>query len=194
MADDLESTAILFDRVRRGEPDAIGRLLARYLPLLRRWAHGRLPAHARSLADTDDLVQVTLVRALDHLEGFELRREGAFLAYLRRILLNAMRDEIRRAMRRPRTESLAQDEHAGLPDPGPSPLERVLGRDALERYEAALSRLGEEQQEAIILRIEMGFTHGQIAEALGKSSANTARMVVSRALVRLAEAMEEPSR
>lgn len=183
-----ESTAALLQRVRAGDEAARNRLLERYLPVLRRWAHGRLPARARGFADTDDLVQVTMVRVLKQLEKFEPRHEGAFLAYLRRILINAMRNEIARAATRGRQEEPGE----GLADPGPSPLERALERDLLERYDAAFERLGEEQQEAVFMRIEMGLTYEEIAEALGKNSANTARMTVARALVRLAESMEEP--
>jgi RNA polymerase sigma-70 factor (ECF subfamily) len=40
------------------------------------------------------------------------------------------------------------------------------------------------------MRIEFGFTFPEIAEALGRPSANAARMTVSRALVRLAEVMD----
>ena len=185
--DELESTAVLLERLRGGDSAARERLVARYLPVLRRWAHGRLPPHARGLADTDDLVQVTLMRALDHLDGFEPRREGAFLAYLRRALLNVLRNEIRNASRRP--SGPAAD--ASLPDSKPSPLEEAIGKELLERYERALASLPEEQQEAIILRVEMGFSHEQIAEALGKRTANAARMVVSRALLRLSEEMDE---
>jgi len=186
-AENLESTAGLLQRVRGGDARARERLLARYLPALRRWAHGRLPARARELADTDDLVQVTLIRALDHLGDFEPQRPGSFLAWLRRILLNALRDEIRRTVRRPRREPLDD----ALPDPGPSVVERAIGSESLERYETALSGLSDDQQEAVILRIEMGLTHEQVAEAMGKPSANAARMVVVRALARLAEAMDE---
>ena len=75
---------------------------------------------------------------------------------------------------------------------GPSPLESVLGRDMLDRYEAAFALLGEEQQEAVLMRVELGMNYEQIAEAMGKNSANTARMIVARALARLAETMEEP--
>src|SRR5688572_11599302 len=96
-APDLETTAQLLAWVREGDPAACERLVTRYLPMLRRWAHGRLPGHARALADTDDLVQVTLIRALGRVREFESSREGAFLAYLRRILLNAIRGEIRRS-------------------------------------------------------------------------------------------------
>src|SRR5262245_31483701 len=88
----VESTAVLVDRIRHGDEAALERLFERYLPLLQRWAHGRLPARARGTADTDDLVQVTLMRALKRIEVFEVRREGAFLAYLRSILLNAVRE------------------------------------------------------------------------------------------------------
>lgn len=191
-APNLESTVLLLREVREGDPatrdKARERLLARYLPVLRRWAHGRLPMDSRSLADTDDLVQVTLIRVLKHMEGFEPRHEGAFLAYLRRALLNAMRDEIRRSGRRGVQEELAEE----IPDPGPSPLESALGRDAVERYEAAFAKLVPESQEAIFLRMEMGFTYEQIAEALDKPTANAARMTVTRALARLAQEMEEP--
>lgn len=183
-----ESTAALLQRIRGGDESARDRLLERYLPVLRRWAHGRLPARARGFADTDDLVQITLVRVLKQLERFEPRHEGAFLAYLRRILVNAMRNEIARAATRGQQEEVGE----AMADPGPSPLESVLGRDLLDRYEAAFDRLGEEQQEAVFMRVEMGLTYEQIAEATGKNSANSARMMVARAIARIAETMEEP--
>lgn len=178
-------TAELLDLVREGDRTARERLVARYLPLLRRWAHGRLPVHARGAVDTDDLVQVSLLRALDHVESFEARREGAFLAYLRRILINAVRDELRGAARRREWGELPES----LSDPTPSLVEQVVGRELVERYEAALAELSEEQQEAVILRVELGYTYREVAAAIGIPSANAARMRISRALVRLAEAM-----
>ncbi len=181
----LDSTVSLLARVRAGDGTARDRLLARYLPILRRWAHGRLPSHARQLADTDDLVQITLVRAFNHLGSFEPKREGAFLLYLRRILLNALRDEIRRSRR----AHASGEPDVDIPDPGRSTLEEVIGRETVERYEAALTELTEEQREAVILRIEFDFKHEQIAEAVGKPTANAARMLVTRALVRVAEIM-----
>ncbi len=187
-APDPESTAALLQRIRAGDEAARERLLQRYLPILRRWAHGRLPAKARGFADTDDLVQITLIRVLKQLERFDPRHEGAFLAYLRRILINAMRDEIARAATRGRQEEPGES----LVDRGASPLEHALERDLLERYDRAFERLGEEQQEAVFMRIEMGLSYDEIATAMDKNSANTARMIVARGLARLAENMEEP--
>lgn len=183
---DLESTAYLLQCVREGASGARDRLVTRFLPILRRWAHGRLPGHARGLVDTDDLVQVSLIRALDHVDEFEVRREGAFLAYLRRILLNSLRDEIRRAARRPSGEPM--DERLAARDP--SLLEQTIGRETLEAYEGALERLPEDQREAVMMRIEFGYTHQQIADAMGRTTANAARMLVARGLVRIAEDMD----
>jgi RNA polymerase sigma-70 factor (ECF subfamily) len=44
-----------------------------------------------------------------------------------------------------------------------------------------------------MLRVEMGFTYPEIAQAIGAPSANAARMTVVRALARLAEAMNARS-
>lgn len=188
-ADDLDSTATLLDRVRAGERGADDRLVRRYLPALQRWARGRLPRPARDLVDTDDLVQVTFLRALDKVKGFELRGEGAFLAYLRRILQNLIRDQIRRSGRKPQMETLSD----AVTDVGLSPLEQAIGEEMLEAYDRALSRLPAPQQEAILLRIELGFTYAEISRALGSPSPNAARMVVARGLARLAEVMDEGS-
>ena len=130
---DLESTASLLGHIRDGSLPARDRLMRRYLDPLRRWARGRLPVGLRDLTDTDDLVQVTLLRALDHVDGFEYRKDGAFLAYLRTILQNRIRDEVRRAGRRPGQTEIPEE----LPAAGPSPLEQALGREALQRYERA---------------------------------------------------------
>ncbi len=185
----LETTAQLLADIRAGHPAARDRLVRRYLPVLTRWARGRLPATARSLSETDDLVQTTLVRALNHAETFEAQREGAFLAYLRQICMNVIRDEIRRASVRPisRQEDVKDDVVAAAP----SPLEDAIGTEALARYESALQQLSDEQREAVILWVEMGYTYEQIAEALGRPSVNAARMFVSRTLARLAEVMHE---
>ena len=186
----LESTASLLAKVRTGDEPARERLVERYLRALQRWARGRLPRFARDLTDTDDLVQITFLRALDHVDRFEHRKPGSFLAYLRQILLNEIRSQIRRAAGRPGVEGLPDGQAA----PDPSPLEQAIGKEALDTYEAALAELPQEQQEAVILRVELGFTNPEVAQALGSPSANAARMKVARALVRLAEVMNERSR
>lgn len=184
----LDTTAVLLDRIRAGDGTAREQLFRRVLPALHRWAHRRLPPGARDLADTADLVQVTVGRALARLEHFEHRGEGAFLGYLRQILLNVIRDEYRRAARGPRREALDET----MAGPARSLLDRTIDRDALERYERALAALGEEARKAVLLRVEFGYSHQRIAEAIGKPSADAARMTVARAMVELARRMGGP--
>jgi len=189
-ADGQETSLGLLERARAGDPDALETLIARYLPRLQRWAHGRLPAWARDLAETQDLVQETLFQAFKRIDRFEVRGEGALQAYLRQALLNRIRSEIRRVGRRPpATELDSQAE-----DLAPSPLERAIGGEAVDRYEEALARLRQEEREAIVGRIELGLTHEELAEALDKPTANAARMAVERALIRLAKEMRQISR
>jgi RNA polymerase sigma factor (sigma-70 family) len=184
----LSSTADLLRRARMGDEEALNDLCRRHLASLRRWARGRLPAWTRDLRDTEDLVQETLTQTLRHLDDFEPRHEGALQAYLRQALLNRVRDEIRRVARHPAAGAI--DEQNGFTDPAASPLEQVIGREAMERYEAALLRLRPEEREVIIARVEMQQSYQQIAAAHGKSSADAARMAVARALLRLAEEMD----
>jgi RNA polymerase sigma-70 factor (ECF subfamily) len=181
----LDTTFDLVERAKAGDDDALNRLFARYLPSLRRWASGRLPRWSRDLMDTDDLVQETVVRAVKRIDRFESRHEGALQAYLRQAIVNRIRDEVRRARRAPAPAPLDDNEKAT----DASPLEAAIGEEALERYEAALARLRPEEREAVIARVEMDGSYQDVAVALGKPSADAARMAVSRALVRLAREM-----
>jgi RNA polymerase sigma factor (sigma-70 family) len=189
-ADDLDSTFELISRARTGDQDAIERLFARHLKPLQRWASGRLPKWARDLADTDDLVQETLLQTFKRIEHFEPRRVGALQAYLRQAVLNRLRDELRRQARRPDATDLD-----GLEDvTARSPLEEAIGRQGVEDYEEALGRLRPEEREAIIARVEIGYTYAELAEALGKPTAEAARKTARRALLRLAEEMNRAGR
>ena len=182
---DPESSIALLLRAKQGEADAIEQLWARYLPRIRRWAHGRLPASARGMLDTDDLAQDILVRAIQRVDTFQPRHEGAFQGYLRQMLKNRVLDEVRRVARRPAGSPL-EDEYS---TPEPSPLQVAIGREALERYETALAKLSPLDQQLIFARVELDFSAAEIAAAFDKPSAAAAQMAVSRALMRLAGIM-----
>lgn len=182
---DPESSFELLERVKAGDADALDRLLRRYLPPLRRWASGRLPRWARDLSDTQDLIQDTIMQALKHLKGFRPQHDGALQAYLRQAVMNRIRDELRRAHRRPAPVELQEN----MPGADVSPLEEAIGQEALDCYEEALATLTEGERAAIIARIELGHSYEEVAAALGKPSPDAARVAVHRALVRLAARM-----
>jgi RNA polymerase sigma-70 factor (ECF subfamily) len=185
-----ESTLSLLERARAGDQGALNDLFARFGPPLRRWAGGRLPRWARDLSDTPDLVQETLLSTFKKIDGFEHRGEGALQAYLRQAVMNRIRDELRKAHTRPESVELGPE----TPDDGPSPLEAAIGAEAVEQYEAALTRLRQEDRELIIARVELGLAYSEIAALVNKPSANATRMAVARALVQLAEEMGERGR
>jgi RNA polymerase sigma-70 factor (ECF subfamily) len=187
---DLLSTDELIARARVGDRSALDRLFARHHQPLRRWAQGRLPRWARDLADTDDVVQDTLIKVFRRITAFDPVRQGALQAYLRRAVLNRIRSELRRKNRQPGFGTLGDV----TAENDQSPLELAIGRQALERYESALAMLRPEEREAVVGRIEMGYSYPELAAALGKPSADAARKAAERALLRLVEHMSRASR
>jgi RNA polymerase sigma factor (sigma-70 family) len=111
---------------------------------------------------------------------------GALQAYLRQAVLNRLRDEVRRKGRQPEIGDLEGVELESVQ----SPLEQAIGREAVDRYERALERLKPEEREAIIARVEMGYSYEELAQVLGKPTADAARKAAQRALVHLAEEMK----
>ncbi len=183
---DPESTFHLIERARAGDQQALERLFARHLKPLQRWARGRLPKWARDLADTDDLVQDTLVQTFKRIEHFEPRHVGALQAYLRQAVLNRIRNELRRkdGSRMPRILMASTSRVSNHPS------NRRSVRRLLSATKRALQRLKAEEREAIIARVEMGYSFEELAEALGKPTPDAARKTAHRALVRLAEEMK----
>ena len=183
----LTSTIDLLRRARAGDPDALNDLFRRHLPALRRWARGRLPRWTRDLRDTEDLVQETIAQTLKRIDQFEPRHEAAFTVYVRAALANRLKNELRRAVRHPAAQGM--EAAAQYASPRPSPLEEAITRQALDRYEAALASLDDEDREAIVGRLELHYSYQELADAWGKPSAESARKAVERAVRRLAEAM-----
>ena len=182
----LGTISVLFERARSGDSRARELLARRCIEALRRFASGRVPRGVRGRFDTDDLVQTAVMRAFERLSSFRRQGHGSFLANLRTIVLNQIRDEARRLS----TRSPHQELGEALADAGASPLEAAIGKSFIDAYECALGRLGRQPRTAVILRLEMGYSYEEIAEAVGSASPNAARMMVARALVRLARDME----
>jgi RNA polymerase sigma factor (sigma-70 family) len=176
-----EPTIELVISARSGNRVALEALLERCLPQLRRWAHGRLPAHARGTLDTNDLVQEAALHVLARLDKFEPRHVGAMQAYLRMSVINRIRDEIRRVGRRPTAVELPDEP----PSDATSPLEATIREEAYERYRDALTRLRTRDREMVVARVEVQWTIQEIAERFGMPSVDAARVAVSRSLKRL---------
>jgi RNA polymerase sigma factor (sigma-70 family) len=182
-ADQLaDSTVHVLERAQHGDELAVKILIERALPPVRRWARGRLPHYARSGADTEDVVQDAFLRTLRGIKRFQYRTVGGLQAYLRRAVINRIRDLIRGSKRRG-TEVGVDSEP---PDWMPSPLEAAIMRERLDGFLEALRKLRPADRQVIVWRIELGYSVAEIATKLGKSQA-AAGMTVSRAMTRLAK-------
>jgi RNA polymerase sigma factor (sigma-70 family) len=184
-----EQTYELIERAKHGDHVALDQLLVRVLPRLERWAHGRLPYGARGMLETKDIVQDVVIKSLQHIDTFENRGPGAFLAYLRRGVVNRLEDERRRLTHRPAQDALPDD----LADGKLTPLEQLIGEEGMTRYEAALRRLNDAEQAAIIGRFEWGYSYAELAVVLDKPTPNAARSAVVRAVERLTNGLSAPA-
>jgi RNA polymerase sigma factor (sigma-70 family) len=127
--------------------------------------------------DTADLVQLTWLRVLDKLDGITLSVPGDFFSYLRTVLLNALREALRRHGRSP-VDARVDAEDLALP------AEHVAPEDWLA-YEQALESLPPEQRVLVLMRFEFGMSFAEIAAEYGETP-DAMRMRVNRAIARIA--------
>jgi RNA polymerase sigma factor (sigma-70 family) len=176
------------DRAIAGDGMAVEKLCDRLRPRLTAWAKGRLPAYARGLGDTEDLVQEALVGSIRRLPVFDNTERNGFLQYLKRAVMNRIRNEIRSARRRGVRASLDE----AIADRAPLPIEQYLRREDERRYRRALAKLSPGDRELVIARVELQMTAQEIAMHTGRSTAAAARMATRRAILKLATLLHEP--
>ena len=169
-----------------GDGRALNELFRRELPPLRRWARTRVPRTLWRRADVDDLVQLTFLRALRRYCDFEMRTSAEFQHYLRRILLNLTRDEIRSARRTPESVELGDI----AVDLRPTSLDVLLGREATRRFRMAVRTLPVRSRTALLARLERGLSYDEIANLIGAPGPAASRAIVSRSVQRVARAMK----
>jgi RNA polymerase sigma factor (sigma-70 family) len=174
----MESAAAPDDRSKRLMTET---LIQKCLPALNRWAHGRLPAAARGRLDTRDLVQEAVLHLIARSQSFEPTTAEAALAYLRKTVLNLVRDEARRLARRPATSELTEDAAEVVE----SPLDALIQRETFVHYRRALHHLKPRDRRLIVASLEYDWSVQEIAARLSITSVAAARVALARALQRL---------
>lgn len=181
----------LLERARRGDREALEGLFERLSGPLRDWARGRLPHWARHTADTADIVQEALLNTFRRLDRFEPRRHMALRAYIQTAIRNRIRDEIRRAKSHGITSALESLEELAFAG---SLFEAAIETERQTLVRRALERLGVDDHELIVGRLELGYSYEQLAAATRRPSAQAARMAIRRALLRLGREITAMSR
>ena len=174
---DLE---VLVDRAVNGDGVALERVLGRIHPVIVRYCRSRMSAGHRSSASADDVAQEVCMAVLTALPSF--RHEGKpFLAFVYGICAHKVADAHRVAARS-RTHSVAEVPDA--PSTARGPEQHVVANSTARVVEEMLGTLPETQQEILRLRVVVGLSAEETAEALGMS-AGAVRVSQHRALAKL---------
>lgn len=184
----------LIRQASSGDREAADVLARRYEGPLREWIHRRLGPELRAQADTEDLLQSTIVAALDDLPGLSFRGEDAFVAWLaavaeRRILMKARHHRARkRDVRRQRPMEAA----AGVPGDFTSPTQGAVRRELAEGIERALKELPPRERRVVELHSFQGRGFDEVAQELGLSGKSAAYRIFERALKNLGRLLDAP--
>ena len=189
-------------RASRGDPVAVEDLLALHLPALRAFVRLRCGPMIRAKESSSDLVQSVCRELLGGLDGFEYAGEAAFKSWLftaaarkiadRAAFWQAGKREAAREAAVPNFGASASGD-AALIDiyrTAATPSQVVMGREALERIEAAFDVLPDDYREAVVLSRVLGMSRAEVAAAMGRSE-TAVRHLLFRGLAQLSGELEK---
>ncbi|MCU1685048.1 MAG: polymerase subunit sigma [Amycolatopsis sp.] len=161
-------------------PAAIDALIAMIRPVVARYCRARMGGRDLSYLSADDVAQEVCLAVLKALPGYQ-DRGGSFLYLVHAIAANKVADAYR-AVSRDRSDPVPELPERPLVDNEPE--RHALHVDLGDRLNKLLSQLPKTQQEILALRIAVGLSANETAEALGISPGNV-RVTQHRALTRL---------
>ncbi len=183
----------LIAQASAGDSAARDALLRRHMPALVAYARMSMGEVLRHREGTMDIVQSALRDAIGALDDYEPRGGHSFRNWLFTYAMNTIRNKARhhQAERRSPSRERELETLSIVYSAVCSPTRQVSAKEQVARMEAAFDRLPDEYREVILLSRIEGASHREVGERLGKSE-GAARMLVSRALARLANLIEEP--
>lgn len=178
MTDEADSR--LIERARAGDDAAVTAIFARYEVPLFQFLVGILRDHHQA----EDVLQETMVRSLEHLDGVDAN-------HLRGWLFTVAYHQAMLVKRRNKVQFCDMEEDkVPVSDRGPGPLNQAEHNDDARRLRELLERLPPGQREVIRQRVYEGKRFREIAAALG-CPLNTALARMHDGLKRLRSLWEE---
>jgi RNA polymerase sigma-70 factor (subfamily 1) len=200
---EMLTTQVLIDRVQQGDRSALDDLCTRYQQRVLRAVRIRLGAKLRCQLQSSDVVQDVMIKAIEGIDRFEFRTDGAFMKHLNCLVEHRIRDLIDhwQAQRRdPGREIPLGGRSSSNGDPlkdieapsGPGPSTLLVLAEDLERMERAMDGLSEEHRELVVAVELEGRSYGELADEgrFGKTP-DAIRMKLNRAKARLAQLYHE---
>ncbi|MGH3794193.1 MAG: sigma-70 family RNA polymerase sigma factor [Pseudonocardiaceae bacterium] len=170
-------TTDLVEAAVRGEPDAVDGVLRWVRPFVVRYCRARVGRQQRTYASADDVAQEVCLAVLTALPGY--RDQGRpFLAFVYGIAAHKVADAHRSAARN-RSEPVPDIPDAPVLEAGPE--QRTLEGELAGRMKKLLGALPDKQREILILRVVVGLSAKETADAVG-STPGAVRVAQHRAL------------
>ena len=169
-----------------GDHEAVGRLLAIIRPVVVRYCRARLGRTDRASASADDVAQEVCLAVLTALPSYRVQGRP-FLAFVYGIAAHKVIDA-HRAVTRNRSEPVADVPDAVEVADGPE--QRALRVELSSEMGRLLDQLPDKQREILVLRVVVGLSAEETAEAVG-STPGAVRVAQHRALARLRKTMPE---
>jgi RNA polymerase sigma-70 factor (ECF subfamily) len=196
-------TQVLIKKARRGDEEAVRRLLILYHPRLKARLIRQMDPTMRSKLEPEDILQQVYLETFRAIGQFDYQGKDSFLRWMYAILDRKLIDE-HRAMRAERrdvrrevkpTASTGQhttyiDLLARVMSEGNSPSQVVRKDEALGVLSACVATLPEHYREVIQMRFIEGLAVADVARRLGRSIGSI-HMLCHRALKQLREQAEQ---
>ena len=163
-----------------GNRDALREVLEIIRPIVVRYCRARVGATERSGLSADDVAQEVCLAAITALPRYK-DQGRPFLAFVYGIAAHKVADAHRAAARNRADPTDVVPERYSL-EAGPEQM--ALDSESAARMNKLLSILPEKQREILILRVVVGMSAEETAEAVG-STAGAVRVAQHRALARL---------
>ncbi len=187
----------LLEAARIGSRDALGQLLEVFRKPLLKMARKSIPVNLQAKEEPSDLVQESFLEAQQDFDQFHGATEAELEAWLRGILQHKsahFHRDYRESQKRATELEIPLDDTSSafarhlrdaLLAPDCIPEEAIEREERIMQLHAALNKLAQDQQKALVLR----FFNGLSLEAIGKSlncSTDAARMKLVRTIKELA--------
>jgi RNA polymerase sigma-70 factor (subfamily 1) len=192
--------SMLVSRARQGDSSAREDIIGQCRNYLLLIANEELDQQLHAKCAPSDVVQNSLIAAVEHFDDFRGDNRQTLLAWLRQILVNEIQDARRKFLqaekRDVRREQLASSltkhgrQQAALADPHLTPSSEAAAQDEALRLRKALSNLPNDYRQVLLLRNWERLSFQEIGETMDRS-ADAAKKLWARALVRMKDELKE---
>jgi RNA polymerase sigma-70 factor (ECF subfamily) len=176
------------ESARRGDADALGRLLESYRPYVRVLVRAFRGDRLQARLDDSDLIQEGLLEAHRSFARFQGGTAAELTAWVRQVVLRTAGHSVRSHLgsgRRDANRERSTVDPADLVDVDAcSPAAEAVRHEQAAQMAAALARLPEDMQQVLLGRHVDDLPYAALAERLGRSEA-AVRVLYTRALRRL---------